>query len=207
MLLGPPWLARQGCLNLEPTRLLKAGGSQEHRTQGRAGVKVPPRAGQAQLAVSVGTVPRPGGPHSGQSLGIAVAANARAAGHIPRGRSPGPDPAPGMSGSTGCSGGLVGGQRRGGRGGEGWRERGLQDRDHPYGHHPPTVTAHAPDPTPSLPCLLPPPPSQPLRASDPPHGVASDPLPAPLSPLLLDTSSSTVSWPQGLFRWPPHPVG
>lgn len=88
--------------------------------------------------------------------------------------------------------------------GEGWRERGLQDCDHPYGHHPPTVTVHAPDPTPSLPCLLPPPPSQP---SDPPHGVASDPLPAPLSPLLLDTSSSTVSWPQGLFRWPPHPVG
>lgn len=73
-----------------------AQGSQEHRTQGPTGVKVPPRAGQALLAVSVGTVPGPRQPHSGPSVGIGAATNARAAGQVPRGRGPGPDPAGGM---------------------------------------------------------------------------------------------------------------
>ena len=64
------------------------GGGTEGARQPRArGVSILPRAGQTQLAASVGTIPGPRQPHSGQSVGIGAAANARAAGHVPRGGS------------------------------------------------------------------------------------------------------------------------
>lgn len=53
------------------------------RTQatGPTGLEVPPGAGQAQLAVSVGTVPRPCQSHLGQPIDSGAATNACAAEH------------------------------------------------------------------------------------------------------------------------------
>lgn len=92
-----PRAGQTGASDPEPTRvLLKTGGqagARQPRTQD-ANTGVRPEAGQAwQCPWEKGQ----GRPHSGQLVGIGVVAKAGAAGHVPSGGSPGPNPAPATS--------------------------------------------------------------------------------------------------------------
>lgn len=80
LLLGLLWNP-SNCQSLEAA---KATGHRSHWGQ------VSPRARQDQLAAFVGMIPRPHQPHTGQSVGTGTVTNARAAGQVPWGRSPGP---------------------------------------------------------------------------------------------------------------------
>lgn len=186
-----------GASDPEPTRvLLKTGGqagARQPRTQDTRGQH--PSRSRAGLAVSVGTGPGLGRPHSGQSVGIRAAAKAGAAGHFPSGRSPGPDPAPAMSRPTGSSG----------AGGVSWGPWGrLEGR---RGERERVGKSQSPLSSPSTP----PDPAGALPVSYLPSAPAPSRLPPPtaFSPPRLATSSLTLSWhqvsPSGLGAPPPAP--